>query len=288
MIFLPDLIEVQNHVKAITGQTLSMVQDRKDAIRIISYDSDSKESRHYHVYQDATGKVERVELCEPTGKLSDGRLDYRPKLPCEHPDLGYEISAMLHVAREVIEETLISEIEFSTYCNATRHSQEFVSSFHPRRTHEDGTSYAIDRSEKYHTPKAELLREIGSHIAKHFEFEISFDGDCDFGGELSAKISRNLFEVSYISNDEEAEAGFYITSALHDEGWIHSTQLWFDAPDDPVSRMEAISDPMSAFEKHVEEHTNLSSIVPTISPPVEKCEYRNGEIIFSVRPGSLF
>ena len=288
MIFLPDLAQVQNHIESIRGQTLSLVQDHQDAIRIIAYEFASKENRHYHVYQDENGKVERVELCESTGKFSDGKLDYRPHLPCHHPDLGYEISAMIHVAREVIEESGISEIEITTYCNATRHSQEFASNFHPRRMREDGTSYALDKIEKYHIPKGELLREIGSHIAKHFELTISYDGDCDYGGELSAKISKNSLRVEYTSDDEEASAGFVIESVFKNGRWEHSTDLWFDAPDDPVSRMEAIANPMAAFETHVEEHANLSSIVPTISPPIEKSNYKNEEIIFSIRPGLLF
>ena len=43
MIFLPDLAQIQKHIQGAKGANLSLVQDRKDAIRIIAYDSDSKE-----------------------------------------------------------------------------------------------------------------------------------------------------------------------------------------------------------------------------------------------------
>ena len=288
MIFLPDLAQVQKHIQGAKGANLSLVQDRKDAIRIIAYDSDSKEDRHYHVYQDANGKVERIELCEPTGKLPDGRIDYRPNLPCEHPDLGYEVSSMLHVAREVLEETGFSEIEFTVYCNATRHSQEFASNFHPRIFRKGKTFDSIQRVEKYHTPKALLLMEIGSHIAKQFELAITYDGDCDYGGELCAKLSKDALTVQYVSNDDEAPAGFVIKSIFTNGQWEHSTELWFDEPGDPVDRMDAIANPIPAFERHIEEHLNLSSIVPSNCLPLKKPECKNGEIVFELKPGALF
>jgi len=288
MIFLPDLSQLQKHIQGARGANLSLVQDRKDAIRIIAYDSASEENRHYYVYQNQDGDVERVEMCKPIGKLPNGKPDYRPSLPCHHPDLGYEASSMLHVAREVLEETGFSEIDFTVYCNATRHSQDFVSNFHPRIVRKDKTFESIDRVEKYHTPKALLLMQIGSHIAKEFQLDITYDGDWDYGGELSAKLSKDALTVQYVSNDDEAPAGFVIKSVFTNGQWEHSTELWFDEPGDPVSRMDAIANPIPAFEKHVEEHQNLSSIIPSNCLPLKKPECKNGEIIFELKPGSLF
>lgn len=285
MIFLPDPKDLSLHIEGMTGLELCVIQDRKDALRVSVYNSASRDRREYHVFNNPNGTINHVELCPARGKLSDGKTDYRFPVPSLHPDLSYKTSAMLHVAREVIAETGISNLFFSVDYENNHGDKRFTSNFIAKKKAKDQKPVSLSRGEQFHMPKAVLLKNIGAEIARHFEFEISNDG---YGGELQISIDEESTVISFDSEDDENRAGFKLESRLIDGVWKHTTQLWCEPDDDPVTRMAALSNPLESFENRVCEHENLTAIIPINYSKNITCEIEEDHMLIFLEPGSLF
>ena len=110
MIFLPTSDELEEHLGKLSGFQLSIIQDRSDAARITVSRSSPPEHRDYHVCRNAEGMIERVEPCPPTGTLADGTPDHRPVVPSRHPDMSYDIAAMLHNVHLLVLEIGLADV----------------------------------------------------------------------------------------------------------------------------------------------------------------------------------
>jgi len=286
MILLPAVSDMADHAPHLTGVDLSLMQDRPGAIRIEAYCTIEKERRHYHVLTDEGGSITRIEPCKPVGTMPDGKPDYRPPLPFHHPDLSYDVAAMLCIVHSMLAETGLANIAFLTDYENTMGDRRFTSNFIARRRKANGDPLSITRREEYHIPKAALLSSIGSTIANHLGLSISDDG---YGGNLTAHMDGKKIDILYDSDDGETGAGFRIVSAMKNGAWEHTTHLFCKAPADPVSRMHALREPLETFEQIVEEHENLTCVIPTDSSAHLGSEIDDsGDLVISIEPGLIW